>query len=189
MAAALLALLPTDADPAPKGRTESVETMPGLPVARPDFPRPADPNVLFFIQRSMNANTIVYTAAPQAGPLDCREPVEVFWRRFNTDGERKPLGFFERTVAFGVQTRRTAVAGECDVRIAAAPERKVTLRRKADGSLELSARIGGRTATPVYAYVEVDESGLVPSVERVRLYGIDKASGWGIVETVKAVGR
>ncbi len=189
LAAALLPLLPIDAGAKPKDVPESVEILPELPVARPDFPQPSDPNILFFIQRSMNANTVVYAAAPQSGPLDCGKPVKVFWRRFNSGGERLPLSFLERTMAFGVKTRRSSVSGECEARIAAAPDRKVTLRRKADGGWEISARIGGRLATPIYAYVEVNESGMIPSVERIRLYGVDKASGRAIVETVKVTGQ
>ena len=55
----------------------------------------------------MNANTIVYAARMGSdGKLDRREPIEVFWRRFNDSGEKLPLTFTERNLAFGVNTKR-----------------------------------------------------------------------------------
>jgi len=70
------------------------------------YPVPSDPNQIFFLQRSMNANTIVYAARIDSdGTLDRREPIEVFWRRFNDSGEKLPLTFTERNLAFGVNTK------------------------------------------------------------------------------------
>ena len=37
------------------------------------------------------------------GKLDAKRPVDVFWRRFNDDGERKELSSIERSMAFGVK--------------------------------------------------------------------------------------
>jgi len=187
VAAGILAMLAASTSAAaPKARTQSVTTADTLPVARPDFPRPSDPKMLFFIQRSMNSNTVVYAATSAAGKLDCRQPLKVFWRRFNTTGERKPLNLLERTMAYGIKSRRTNRAGECEIRFVAVPDRTAILRRADDGRLELSMVMGGRTVTPVYAYVEVNESGLMQTVDRVRLYGLDKGSGEAVVETIEA---
>ena len=78
-----------------------------LPKARPDIPVASDPNMLFYVQRSTNPNTVVYAARlDAAGKLDMAQPVEGFWRRFKSDGARVPLSFTERNGAYGVDVRR-----------------------------------------------------------------------------------
>ena len=70
------------------------------------YPVPSEPNQIFFLQRSMNSNTIVYAVRLDSDlKLDRRDPVEIFWRRFNDNGERLPITFAERNLAFGVRTK------------------------------------------------------------------------------------
>src|SRR5689334_9174796 len=64
---------------------------------RPEFKVPDEPNQLFYVQRSPNANTVVYAAKLDAkGNFDSRAPVEAFWRKFNIDGSKRSLNFIER---------------------------------------------------------------------------------------------
>jgi len=58
---------------------------------RPEFKIPDEPDQLFYVQRSPNSNTVIYTRAGCAGQFDSRAPVDAFWRKFNIDGTRQPL--------------------------------------------------------------------------------------------------
>src|ERR1700743_2045859 len=70
---------------------------------RPDFKLPDEPNQLFYIERSVNSNTVVYTASLDAlGAFNDKAPVDAYWRWFNVDGHKKPLNFVERMMAYGV---------------------------------------------------------------------------------------
>src|SRR5579871_3615278 len=81
--------------------TSSVTVGSELMRLRPDFKVPDEPNQLFYIQRSPNSNTVVYTARLEAnGEFDSRAPVEGFWRKFNIDGSRQSLTFVERLMAY-----------------------------------------------------------------------------------------
>ena len=78
---------------------------------RPEFKVPDEPNQLFYVQRSPNANTVIYAAKLDAqGNFDSRAPVEAFWRKFNIDGSKQPLNFMERMMAYGVRVQ-SAQAG------------------------------------------------------------------------------
>ena len=73
------------------------------PVMADDLPVPQEPHQIFYVQRSLNPNTIVYTARlNDKGELDPKHPVDVFWRRYNDDGERKDLTLVESKLAFGI---------------------------------------------------------------------------------------
>lgn len=181
--AGLAALAAAPASAAPNVRTAGIVVRDSLPVERPEFPTPSDPDMLFYVQRSMNANTVVYAANFRAdGTLDPRRPVQAFWRRFNTTGERKPLGFMEDRFAFGVRTRRIR-EGEFEIRLVAYPERTMIVRQSGPGGATVEMRMGARVVRPVYVYVELDEGGLIPSVTGLKFFGRDIADGKAVIET------
>ena len=149
-----------------------------LPKARPDIPVASDPNMLFYVQRSTNPNTVVYAAR-----LDMAQPVEVFWRRFKSDGARVPLSFTERNVAYGVDVRR--IEGRDDAvlaNIVSYPDRKAVIEAGAAMKPRAVLQIGNRRARLVYAYIDVDDSGTVPKVKSVDIYGTDLSTGKALHE-------
>lgn len=158
-----------------------------LPVRRPWTPLPPDPDLLFFIQHSQNANTIVYTARRNgAEPLDSRRPVDVFWRQFAEDGRRKELSLFERIFVFGVRARRQR--GE-DPRFRA----RLAAYRGAHGTLELDdnrqprirAELGTHAVRLVYAYAELANNAFIPKIAFIDVVGVDLETGDYVRQHVK----
>ena len=145
--------------------------------ARPDWPTPQEPGQVFFIQRSMNPNTVVYAARfTDAGGLNPHSPVTAYWRRYNDAGERKPLKGFERRLAYGM--RSTPMPdGAFRVRFAALPDLPLILRPEGAGR----AALWYEPASPApgtpprlrldRAYLELDQSGLIPRVTRMHILG------------------
>ena len=158
-----------------------------LPQLRPDFPRPTDSNLLFYIQHSSSPNTVVYTAnIDPDGQLDPRQPIDVYWRRFTSGGERVPLSFFERLFAYGVKVhlpspKDNAIAAN----IVSYPQRVINIdfddQRKPRATIEM----GNHLAALIYVYLAVDESRLIPSVLQVDVLGRDVADGQVLHEVIK----
>ena len=160
-----------------------------VPIVQPDWPIPRDPNQVFYLQRSTNKNTIVFTAIFDAsGNLRPNKPAQVYWRRFNDNGERKPLKPFERALAFGMNVHATNIAGVFNVSLKPLPQMAMQLRQTAPGKAELLGTIGGRKVRAVYAYATVDESGWIPKVTQITLHGIDLASGRALTEVFRVNG-
>lgn len=169
-----------------KPRGSVVTEVASLPVVRPEFPVPGDPGQVFYLQRSSNSNTVVYAARfTPDGRLDPRRPLEAYWRRFNTTGEQLPLKMIEDSFAFGVRSRATGDPDVFQVYVVSYPERPATLRLIEPGRAELLLPAGGRTMRMAYAYVDVDESGLVPSVREVLVMGHDVETGKPLVERIQ----
>ncbi|MXN64647.1 DUF4833 domain-containing protein [Stappia sp. GBMRC 2046] len=168
----------------PAGSTVSIVRK--LPVVQPTWPVPDEPNMLFYLQRSTNPNTVIYAARFDAnGRLDPNRPVDVYWRRYNTNGKKKDLGFFEERMAFGVRARRSGNENEFDLRITAFPERAAKLVQEGPGSATLILKTAdGRQIEPVYAYVEVAEDGIMPKIAHVKVFGRDRSTGQAVVETI-----
>ena len=157
-----------------------------LGAAGEDFPVPSEPNQVFYVQRSLNSNTIIYTARIDAdGRLDPKRPVDVYWRRYNDDGERKELSSLERSMAFGVKSEPVAgQPGSYMIRVVSYPKRAALLKI-VDGVPRLEMKVAGVAAKLDHAYLDVDDSGSVPSVNRVDLYGIELATGKPVKESFK----
>lgn len=157
-----------------------------IPALKAQYPTPSDPNQLFFIQRTLNANTVVYAAnIDTAGKLDPKEPVKAYWRRYNRDGHIKPLSMPERVMAYGIKSiTHDGPSGAIAVTIAALPQRKIVLAPDAKGRFEALGKVANRWIRIVAIYLDVDDSGLMPNVRTIDLYGYDKTSGKPVREHI-----
>jgi hypothetical protein len=180
VAAIMLALA---APAAARDFTSSVTESDQLPRIRPEFQVPDEPDQLFYVQRSPNANTVVYAARLDSnGDFDSRAPIEAFWRKFNIDGSRQPLNFIERLMAYGVRLDRVTPGKPITFDVVALPQRKLTLARDENGRPEALIQIGTRTVRLVYVYLQVVEGGLLPSVPALDIVGTDIATGKAVRE-------
>jgi len=150
---------------------------------RPEFKVPDEPNQLFYVQRSPNANTVVYVARLDAkGNIDSRNPVEAFWRKFNIDGGKKNLNFIERMMAYGVRVATGKAGQPVTFTIAALPQRKLTLGWDEHHHPQATLAVGNRTVKLAYVYLQVEESGLTPDVPSLDIVGTDIANGKAVHE-------
>ncbi len=151
-----------------------------LPPARPDLPVPHEPNQLFYLQRSKNANTVIYAAnMAKPGLLDTKKPVEVYWRAYQyPDAPHEELSFIERTMVYGVSPK--PVPGETNkyhARIGSYFDRDFIVDVDDKGMPEAVIEMDGHKAKLVSVYLQMDESGMLPKLVYGDIYGIDKESG------------
>jgi hypothetical protein len=142
--------------------------------------------MLYYIQRSVNSNTVVYAANIDArGRIDPDAPVDAYWRWYNVDGRRKPLNLIEGMIAYGVKPAGHGGPGGAIVfKVAALPQREIFLDRDKEGHPEAVVQFGNRWTKLVYVYLQVDDSGLLPKVTAMDLFGIDKLTGRPLREHV-----
>jgi len=155
------------------------------PSAQPDYPLPPDdPALLFFLQRSMNPNTVVYAARLDArGRLDDEQPVEAFWLRFNTDGKRRELNFIERLLAYGVRSEtHPDEPGRYITEIVGFGTRPFVVDLDATGRPRATVQINGRPARLASIYLQLDETSSWPKVDAIELRGTDRVSGERVME-------
>ena len=176
---AILAALPAQARDFTSTITEGGE----IARLRPEFKIPNEPGQIFYVQRSPNANTVIYAARLDAqGNFDSRNPVEAFWRKFNIDGSKQPLNFVERAMAYGVKVDAHKPGQPITFTIAALPERKLSLGMDAQHRPQATMLIGTHTVRVDYVYLQVVEGGLLPSVPALDVLGTDIASGKAVHE-------
>ena len=159
--------------------TSQVTELDQIVRVHPEYPLPNEPNQIFYIERSSNSNTVIYAANLDAhGQIDPNTPVKAYWRWYNVDGHRKLLNFAERMMAYGIKSvAHGGPNGAASFKVAAVPERTIAVDLDAEGRPEALMRIGGRWAKLVYIYLQVDDSGLLPKVPALDIFGIDKLTG------------
>ncbi len=157
------------------------------PPPHPGYRPPNDPDVLFYLQRSTNANTIVYAANIDShGQLDRHNPVEVFWRVFNEDGRRHGLNWIERLLAFGVSVEPVkTMSNAFDAHLVSFPQMTCRVDVSPSGTPECVTQINGHRARLVSAYIELDESGIWPRPLFLNIYAIDTKSGFVLREHIE----
>ena len=71
------------------------------------FPVPKGiPNQLFYLQRDPNTNTFICELnVDKSGNVDRKEPVLIYWIRYNDDGKKADLSYVQRKFAYGIQTK------------------------------------------------------------------------------------
>jgi hypothetical protein len=131
------------------------------------------PNKLFFIQRSKNANEVHYDARVLGdGTLDPKTPVDGYWWNKAEDGSRNGISLIQR-IAYGFDCD-PASGGTWTMKLKALPDRPLTLMR-VDGKWRARTTISGQQAYLEHLYVKTDESGLIPKVVYVDIFGDDGA--------------
>jgi hypothetical protein len=164
----------------------AVTEVAALPVVRPDFPRPTDQNLLFYIQHSSSANTVVYTARVDPnGQIDHDQPIEVYWRHFADDGGRASLSFIERIFGYGVHVEPQAKnANAVTAYIVGYPQRAIRVDIGSDGKPRASIDMANHQAKLIYVYLDVDEQHLIPSILRADIFGLDLENSQVLYETL-----
>lgn len=71
------------------------------------YPKPEGvENMLFYVQRTINANTIVYTLnQDKDGNLNEAEPIKVYWIKYAQGGKIDPLTYIQKNYAYGVKSK------------------------------------------------------------------------------------
>ncbi|GAA6180484.1 hypothetical protein NBRC116594_19220 [Shimia sp. NS0008-38b] len=167
----------------------STQSTQQLPTENPAFKHPKEPGQLFFLQRTLNANTVVYTARFDAeGNLDAKQPIAIYWRRFADQGQTMPLRWYERMFGFGVRVSNGAVSNRHSLTFNALKRHQLELRQTGPFSAALFTRQNNRDYQLIYAYLDVDESGLFPKVTGLRLYTSDPQTGLYVTHTIAVSG-
>jgi hypothetical protein len=137
---------------------------------------------LFFIARSKSSAEVHYDARVRPdGSLEPSDTVTGYWRDVWSDGtvHTGPIKLFEK-IAYGWDTEPTG-NGIYAFKMRAFKDRPMWIVKAGD-RWRLRTTVLGKPAYLDKLYVKTDESGLLPKVLYVDIYGQDMASGAALFE-------
>jgi len=153
------------------------------------LPTPAESdNMLFYLQRGKNTNTVIYEAkVDHTGKLVRELPVSAYWRDYELgENVRNDLTYLENKMAYGVETEELKDgSGSYLLRLKAFKERAVTVAKNRLGRYEGLMEINGRKAILKRIFIEAKEGLVSPTVVHVDLFGIDPETGESVFERIR----
>jgi hypothetical protein len=140
-------------------------------------------NKLFVIARSKNRNVVRYDVrVDREGRLDDENPLHVYWILYAEDGRREALSWLERRFAYGHELTSKVSPSGFRFRLSSCPRSEIRVTRSSGGGYEAHANIRGRPAQLTRIYVRTSETGAMPRVLEVQLFGRDPATGTPVSE-------
>ncbi len=138
---------------------------------------------LFFIERNMDKNIVVYDANILAnGKINVENPVDVYWVQLAKDGSRSELNFIERKIAYGYNFEPSAL-GSVYVTIKAFTKRKILLLPDSKGNVKPIIKISNIDAHLTRIYVNAKPK-LYTTVNYIELFGTDVRNGKPVYEKI-----
>jgi hypothetical protein len=139
---------------------------------------------LFFIQRSKNADEVHYDArVTRGGVLDAKKPVVGYWLNKTEGGSISPITLPQR-VAYGFSCDLTSDGKSWRFQLEAFKERPMWVVKANDGRWRVRTTIAGKNAYMTRLFVATDESGILPKVLYVDVFGEEMSSGSPVHERV-----
>ena len=143
-----------------------------------NYPIPDIDNLLFYIQRNHNANTIVYVANfDEEGNLNPKKPIDVFWIRYAENGKRMKLRFIEKWFVYGVTCEKTNNHYDYRMKLAAKGSIKFWLKQTAPFEAKIITSINNVPSKLDHIFVTIDENSLIWKVLYGELFGFSEATG------------
>lgn len=158
-----------------------------------EFPKPPfTKKRLFYLQRNLNKNTIVYDVnLSEDGKINPRKPIDVYWMRYgdNAEGTRKGLSWVQRKFAYGYKSKLKKSGNDNQsegfvIKLVAYGERNIDLEEVGQGIYRAVMQIDGVRCQLTHIYVFADESGFWPNVLHVDIFGEDLKNGKQVKERI-----
>lgn len=141
---------------------------------------------LFYIQRNHNANTIVYDAVfDNKGILVEKSPVDIYWLRYQEQGQRMELRNIEKLFAYGADC--TPIKGrknEYDLKLAANRKRNFRLVQKEPFKALVVTSINQHESQIDHIYIFADNTTYWPKVKYIELFGFSLETGQPTYERI-----
>lgn len=139
-----------------------------------NYPTPNTKELIFYIQRNLNSNTIIYDANfDKNGNINAENPIDVYWIRYDEQGQRMELRSIEKALAFGIEhSKHEIYENQFKVVIVAEKNRELILKQTAPFEAKAYININNKMSELSYLYLDAID-GIIPRLQSIEYYGID----------------
>jgi hypothetical protein len=139
------------------------------------YPIPKDDHMLFYIQKSFNQNTVVYSLnVNKEGKIDPTNPINVFWRRYQEDGRKRELTQIEKTFGYGVKAKPLKNKPNTYVfSIVALKDKQFIATQTPDGKPHVITTIADKNSLIERVYIKAEHTKLLPKVFYLEVFGTE----------------
>ncbi|RYD98300.1 MAG: DUF4833 domain-containing protein [Sphingobacteriales bacterium] len=156
----------------------------GRPVDK--FPVPAfNTQTQFYLQRTTDANTIMYDLNFNNGKLNEKEPIKPYWIRYTEKGAKKSLSSIQNNYAFGVKSTRLK-DGRFKLMFAGYGKVPLYLKQLSNGTYQTSVHLDGQEMILQRLYIHIEPGGSLwsPNIGYIEFKGRELASGKSVQKRI-----
>lgn len=143
------------------------------------LPTPKSKDLLFFLQRTPNANTVIYRVNYKTdGTIDTKSPVKGSWIRYEENGISKELTTIEKKFAYGVKCKSLG-NDEYEIRLVAYQQMPLYMLKSAlDNRYHIYIKDEGKNLLLKRVFVRVNGGTFwYPKVEHIDLFTVNSDNG------------
>ena len=167
--------------PKDKKNDYNIKGLSGLPEF---YPVPDVDDMLFYIQRNQNTNTVIYQIIKDnSGCFVANNPIKVYWKYFDHKAMDEPLNYIQRKLAYGYDFD-IINKDTIQLQIVSYPDYKIFITKNDKDIYKAVSKINDMWAELSNVYVFVDEQGAFPVVKYLELYGIQVDTGLPCYEKI-----
>lgn len=168
----------------------SVAPHPHLTDENKKFPKPAGiKNMLFYIQRSMNTNTIIYELnSDEKGMINIEDPIKFYYINYANHGEIEPVSDMQKKYAYGIKVKVTNKEKQTySFTFNSIKNREFYLLQSAkDKKFHVFCHINKDLAVLNKVFISMENNFIgFPSVYKIELFGTSAANNNDIEEAFK----
>jgi hypothetical protein len=146
---------------------------------------PSSKDLLFYLQRSTNANTVIYELQHADTVVDAKNPVHPSWILYAKKGEKEDLDYIQRKFAYGIKSNKIA-DNDYELKFVSYDKYKLELMRGADNKLHVYTTINNKKAILTRIYLKIEGGTFwFPHIEYVEVFGIDPSNNAIVKERIK----
>ncbi|MEE9374309.1 MAG: DUF4833 domain-containing protein [Saprospiraceae bacterium] len=156
-------------------RTKKIEQLPGEAGLPRHYPVPPEKDdLLFYIQRNQNENTVIYELnRNQSGLLNLDLPMVASWIQYSWGGKKKDLNYIQSKLAYGYSSQE--ISSELvQFNFVSYQELKFYIVKNANSDQYMvTFKFNNKQTRLKNIYVYAHELGVFPDVKYIELYGED----------------
>lgn len=151
---------------------QNLDVIPGINGLPKDYPVPEATNdLLFYIQRNQNKNTVVYNLNKNnLGHIHQEYPMKVSWINYSDGGVRKELNDYQNKLAYGYNSR--VINSETfEFHFVSYEKLRFFIAKQDNGHFNALLKIDNTMSILSNVYVYAEEIGVFPQVKFIELFG------------------
>lgn len=139
------------------------------------FPTPKPvKNQLFYLQRDPNTNTIICQLnTDEAGLVNAKDPVHVYWIRYGDNGEKKELNYIQKKFAYGIKSKELG-EGQFELNFVSYKKFPMLLKKISTDQYGVFVKINNKTIQIDRLFLRIDGGSFwSPNVEYIQVEGTE----------------
>jgi hypothetical protein len=153
-----------------------------------EFPKPNVKNMLFYVQRTFNINTLIYALnTNEKDELDEKNPIKIYWINYTKDGSTESLNFIQRKYAYGIEIKMVdSLKKAYAFNFVSYKKKQIFLiKSAADNKYEAFMYLGTRLILLQRIFIQIEGGSFwTPKVRYLEVTGKDPIKGEEVIERI-----